>query len=746
MFRAGGCPKTSDPWLRQPRSRSSSAPHELNGFRPKRSVYGLYTERPPGGEPVADLTGLFSPERVAVVGATPREGSVGRAITANLRDEFEGEIVGINPNYEEVLGIDCVDSVARAGDPELAVVVVPPRVALDAVREAGKSGIENVVVITAGFGETGREGATRERELREIAAEYDLNLVGPNSLGVLSTPTGLNATFGPDNALEGSLSFMSQSGAFITAVLDWANDQGIGFKDVVSLGNKAVLDEGDFIEAWNADEGTDVIIGYLEGIEEGREFIDISREVTKETPVVLVKSGRTDAGAQAASSHTGTIAGSERAYEAGLEQAGVLRAESVQELFDSAEMLANQPLPDSQDVAVITNAGGPGVMSTDAVGDSDLSMASFSEDTLEAFRDSLPAEGNIYNPVDIVGDADIDRFEGALDIALSDPNVGMGLVLSAPTAVLDYEELAEATIALREKHEKPVAACFMGGERVAPAEELLGEAGVPNYFDPARAVSSLDSLAAYREIRGREYDFPAEFEVDRERVRALLDRATERGDNRIGVEAMGILEAYGIPIPEGEVVSDPTDAERISREIDDEVVMKIVSPDIMHKSDIGGVKVGVSEEDVYDAYEDLVTRARNYQPDATLLGVQVQEKVDLDSGVETIVGMNRDPQFGPLLLFGLGGIFVETLEDVSLRVAPVSESEALEMTEEIDAAPLLRGARGRDPVDQEIVIETIQRLSQLVTDFPEIVELDINPLVAATEGATAIDIALTVDQ
>lgn len=695
---------------------------------------------------MADLTGLFSPERVVVVGATPREGSVGHAITANLIETFAGELVGVNPKYEEVLGIDCADSIADAGDSDLAVVVVPPRIALDAVREAGEQGVKNVVVITAGFGETGSEGATRERELREIATEYGLNLVGPNSLGILSTPMGLNATFGPDNALSGSLSFMSQSGAFITAVLDWANDQGIGFKDVVSLGNKAVLDEADFIEAWNQDEKTDVIIGYLEGIEAGREFIDVAREVTNETPVVLVKSGRTDAGAQAASSHTGTIAGSERAYEAGLEQAGVLRAESVQELFDSAQMLANQPLPDSQQVAVITNAGGPGVMSTDAVGDSGLSMASFNENTLDAFRDSLPEEGNIYNPVDIVGDADIDRFESALETALSDPNVGMGLVLSAPTAVLDYEELAEATIELREKHEKPVAACFMGGERVAPAAELLGEAGIPNYFDPARAVSSLDSLAQYREIRAREYGNPEEFEADRDRVRELLERAENRGENRIGVEAMEILEAYGIPIPEGEVVSDPNEAERVSQEIDGEVVMKVVSPDIMHKSDIGGVKVGVAHEDVYDAYEDLVTRARNYQPDATLLGVQVQEMVDLDSGVETIVGMNRDPQFGPLLLFGLGGIFVETLEDVTLRVAPVSESEASDMVDEIDAAPLLRGARGRDPVDQESVVETIQRLSQLVTDFSEIVELDINPLVATPDGVTAIDIALTVDQ
>ncbi|WP_122091040.1 acetate--CoA ligase family protein [Halalkalicoccus subterraneus] len=695
---------------------------------------------------MGELTGLFSPDRVAVVGATPREGSVGHAITSNLLASFDGEVVGVNPNYETVLDAPCVDSLEEAGDPDLAVVVVPPRIALDAVREAGEIGVRNVVVITAGFAETGSEGASRERELRGIAHEYDLNLVGPNSLGVMSTPLGLNATFGPDDALEGSLSFMSQSGAFVTAVIDWANDQGIGFKDVVSLGNKAVLDEVDFVETWRDDEDTDVIIGYLEGISEGREFIETAREVTRDTPVVLVKSGRTDAGAQAASSHTGTIAGSERAYEAGLEQAGVLRAESVQDLFDSARMLANQPLPDSETVAVITNAGGPGVMSTDAVGDSRLSMASFSEGTIDRFRESLPAEGNVYNPVDIVGDADVERFAGALDTALADPNVGMALVLSAPTAVLDYEELAERTIELRAKHDKPVAACFMGGERVAPAAELLRDAGIPNYFDPARAVDSLDSLAEYREIRGREYDAPAEFDVDRERVRELLDRAEDRGDNRIGVEAMGILEAYGVPIPEGEVVSDPAEAERIAAEIDGEAVMKIVSPDIMHKSDIGGVKVGVAREDVYDAYEDLVTRARNYQPDATLLGVQVQEMVDLDSGVETIVGMNRDPQFGPLLLFGLGGIFVETLEDVTVRVAPVSGNEAGAMIDEIDAAPLLRGARGREPVDEASITETIQRLSQLVTDFPEIVELDINPLVVTPEEATAIDIALTVEQ
>ncbi|MFC6826019.1 acetate--CoA ligase family protein [Halopelagius fulvigenes] len=693
---------------------------------------------------MGELSELFVPERIAVVGATEREGSVGRAIMENLVEDFDGEVVPVNPKYDEVFDLPAVGSVGDA-DADLAVVVVPPHVAVDVVENAGEAGVSNVVVITAGFGETGTEGATREQELTAVAEEYDMNLVGPNSLGIMSTPNGMNATFGPENATEGSMSFMSQSGAFITAVLDWANDQGIGFKDVVSLGNKAVLDEADFVDTWGDDEDTDVIIGYLEGIDAGREFIDTAREVTSDTPIVLVKSGRTDAGAQAASSHTGTIAGSDEAYEAGLEQAGVIRAESVQELFDAARVLENQPLPENDDIAVITNAGGPGVMTTDAVGDSRLSMAEFTDETLDTFSETLPEEGNIFNPVDIVGDADNERFREALDAALADENVGAALVLSCPTAVLDYGELAEDTVELQEKHDKPVAACFMGGERVTSAEEVLTDAGIPNYFDPARAVGGLDALARFRDISRREYDDPVEFDVDRERAREILSSVKGRDDTRLGVEAMDLLDAYGIETPQGDIVDAPADALEVAEGIESDVVMKIVSPDILHKSDIGGVKVGVPNEEVYDAYEDLVTRARNYQPDANIIGVQVQEMVDLDAGVETIVGMNKDPQFGPLLMFGLGGIFVEVLEDTTFRVAPVSESEAAEMTEEIDSAPLLRGARGRDPVDVEGVSETIQRLSQLVTDFPAILELDINPLVAAPDGVKAVDVRLTVD-
>ncbi|MFW6436826.1 MAG: acetate--CoA ligase family protein [Halococcoides sp.] len=693
------------------------------------------------------LDTLFAPAGVAVVGATESEGSVGRAVMENLLDGYDGTIVPVNPNADTVFEVPAVDSVTDADGVELAVVIVPPGIVNDVLRECGESDIRDVAVITAGFGESGSEGAQLEREMKSIAAEYDLNLVGPNCIGVINTQTGMNATFSPKFPIEGRISFMSQSGAFITAVLDWASDQDLGFKDVVSLGNKAVMDERDFVEYWGSDPDTDVILGYLEDIERGQQFIRTARQVTSEgTPIVAVKSGRTEAGASAAASHTGAIAGSERAYEAGLQQAGVIRATGVQELFDYATILEGQPTPDTNEVAIVTNAGGPGVMSTDAIGDSSLEMADLTDETVARLEEAMPDGANIYNPVDVLGDAPTERYEDALEIVLDDPNVGAAIVVACPTAVLDFEALAEAIVAASETTDVPIAASLMGGNSADDAEEILGEVGIPSYFDPARGINGLDALYRFAQVQERGYEAPTEFDVDRERARSILERTTERENNSLGVEAMDLLEAYGIPIPEGAIVDAPGEAVEAAQRIDGEVVMKIVSPDILHKSDIGGVEVGVPDDEVADTYDDLISRARNYHPDAHIIGVQVQEMADLDAGTETIVGMNRDPQFGPLVMFGLGGIFVEVLEDATFRVAPVSDREATAMIDEIDSAPLLRGARGRDPVDEDGVIETIQRISQLVTDFPAIMELDINPLVATPEGVSAVDIRLTVDQ
>jgi acetyltransferase len=650
----------------------------------------------------------------------------------------------VNPDVERVFGLSCRDSVAET-DAQLAVVVVPPAIVLDVVEEAGAAGIDALVVITAGFGEAGSEGSRRERTLRELAETHDLDVVGPNSLGVISTPSGLNATFSPTNARPGRISFMSQSGALVTAILEWAGDRAIGFKDVVSLGNKAVLDEADFVETWGEDPDTDVVLGYLEGVVDGAAFIDTAREVTQETPVVVLKAGRTEAGARAASSHTGAIAGSETAYEAGLRKAGVIRADSTEELFDFGAMLAGSPVPETDGVAVVTNAGGPGVIATDAIGDSLLELAALGSETRDRLAEALPETASVHNPIDVIGDAPAERFGDALDAVLADPDVGSVVVIACPTAILSFDRLAETVAEIRRREDVPIAVCLMGGSSIADAAGTLAAVETPTYFDPERAVRSLDALRRYRSIRERTYEPPATFDVDRERARSILERVESRTDNRLGIEAMELLEAYGIPTPAGTVVDSPGDARATAERIGGDVVMKIVSPDISHKTDIGGVEVGVSPEAVEETYETLLARARSYRSDARLLGVLVQEQIALDDGVETIVGTNRDPQFGPLVLFGLGGVFVEVFEDTTARIAPVSEPEATGMIEEIDSTPLLRGARGREPVAEGKLVETIQRLSQLVTDFPAILELDINPLVATPDGVVAIDLRLTVD-
>lgn len=693
-----------------------------------------------------DLLTLFEPESVAVVGGTPREGSVGRGIMESLRG-FGGGVVVVNPSHDEVLGHASYGSVGDVPEDveiDLAVVAVPPGAVAGVAEALGERGVKNVVVVTAGFSEAGGDGAEREEELVKVARRYSLNLVGPNCIGVVSTPSRMNATFGPDSPLEGSVSFMSQSGAFVTAAVDWANDEGMGFRHIVSLGNKAVLDETDFVGAWGEDEGTSVVVGYLEGIEDGGEFIETARRVTGEgTPVVLVKSGRTEAGARAVSSHTGTLAGTEKAYEAAFRKAGVVRAENAEELFDIARALDTLPLPEEDGVAVVTNAGGPGVMATDAIGDSSLSLAEFDDATYDALDDTLPDAAAFYNPVDVLGDAPAERFEESVDIVLDDPNVGACLVVACPTATFKFDPLADALVEAAEGVDVPVVAALMGGEATEEARSTLSDGDVPSYFDPSRAVRSLDAVAGYRRAKERETGDVREFDVDGEKARRILERG--RDDHRLGVESMGLLDAYGIPTPKGEVIESPDAAGRVADEIGDDVVMKIVSPDILHKSDIGGVKVGVARDEVRDAYEDLVSRARSYQPDAELLGVQVQEMVNLDEGVETIVGFNRDPQFGPLVMFGLGGIFVEVFEDTSFGVAPVTDREAREMVDSVESSPLLRGARGRESVDIEAVVDTVERVSALATDYPSILELDINPLVATPDGVSAVDMRLTVD-
>jgi acetyltransferase len=697
---------------------------------------------------VNDLTNLFGPDRIAVVGATEREGSLGRALVSNLVRTFEGEVVPVNPGREEVLGRRCYPSVSDVpGAVDLVVVAVPAEAVVGVVEEAATAGVRSVVVISAGFAETDEAGARRERRLVELAREHDLTLVGPNSLGVISTPKGVNATFAQGSALPGTVSFLSQSGALIAAVLAWAATRNIGFRHVVSLGNEAVLDEVDLVDAWGDDPGTDVVLGYVEDVTDGRRFVETARSVSRETPVVVLKAGRTAAGARAAASHTGALAGSDRAYEAAFRQAGVVRVDSVQELFDAGQVFAGaegRPLA-NESVGVLTNAGGPGVVAADAVAGTPLSLATFEDDTRAELESALPPTAGVHNPLDIVGDAGLGRFRATLETMLAAEEVGSLVVIACPTALFDFDDLATLLVDRYEAYDTPLVACLMGGEGAAAAARHLADHRVPNFFDPVRAVEALGALAEHERVRERPAGDPTRFDADDDRVRSVLAAADADGRTQLGPEAMGLLEAYGVPTPASEIVGDADAAADAAASLGEGVAMKVVSPDIVHKSDVGGVEVGVDPADAAETYETLVARAREHDSEARLLGVQVQEMVDVEDGVEVITGMSRDPQFGPLLMFGLGGVFVEVMEDVSFRVAPLREDEAREMTEEIRSAPMLRGARGREPVAVDELVETLQRLSQLAVDLPRAREFDVNPLVATPDGVVAVDFRMTLD-
>jgi acetyltransferase len=520
-----------------------------------------------------------------------------------------------------------------------------------------------------------------------------------------------------------------------------------GLSKFVSLGNKADVDEIDLLEAWADDPETGVIMIYNEGMSNGQKFIQVGREVTKKKPVVAIKSGVTQAGSRAVSSHTGSLAGSEQAYYAAFQQAGVLRATSMEYLFDYALALGYQPALQGNNIGIVTNAGGPGILATDALERAGLSLARLDIETRRALESNLPQAASAANPVDVLGDARADRYKFALETVVKDKNVDGLLVVLTPQAMTEIGETARAAGELSKQTEKPILACFMGEATVSEGIEILEEYGVPNYPYPERAANSLRAMAEYRDIKARNLDDYVTFDVDREATAKVLAETRAAGRVTIGdFEARTILEAYGLRIPRSEIASSPEKAVEIANDIGYPVVLKIASPDILHKTDVGGVKVGLnSAEDVQDAFELMVYRAQRYIPEARIWGCLVQEMAP-QGGLEVLVGMNRDPQFGPLVTFGLGGIYVEILKDVTFRVAPFSPREARDMLQEIRAHALLDGVRGKPPVDKDAIVNTLLRMGQLVQDFPEIAELDINPLIVYNEGlgALAIDMRLVL--
>jgi acetate---CoA ligase (ADP-forming) len=693
------------------------------------------------------LEAIFAPRSIAVVGASPDARKLGHTVLRNIvQNKFPGAIYPIHPTAEEVLGYRAYATVAAIPEtPDLAVLVVPPQAVLSIAEECGQKGVKGLIVITAGFREVGVEGRQREDELLAIVQRYGMRMVGPNCLGVIDNVARMNASFAALMPLAGNIAFMSQSGAICTAILDWSVEQGIGFSRFVSLGNKADVDEVTLLKAWNNDPHSRVILAYLEGIARGPEFIDVARQVTKQTPVIAIKSGTTAAGSRAISSHTGSLAGSESAYEAAFRQSGILRARTMQDVFDQALIFAYQPLIQGDRIAIVTNAGGPGILATDAIENAGLELARFEPRTIQQLQSQLPPTANVYNPIDIIGDARSDRYRIGIAAALSDPNVDAVLVLFTPQAQSDVAETAEVIAELAEAQSqqpggrvKPVIASFMGEHSLSPALKILNERRIPNYPFPERAVAALRAMEHYRRWREQPAGEYVSFEVDRERVRQTFAEVRNQGRLELGeLEAREVMAAYGMRLPASELAQSPEAAVEIANRIGYPVVLKISSPDILHKSDIGGVRVGLqSAGEVRDAYELIEYRARRYQPNADIRGVLVQQQAP--KGRECLVGVSRDPQLGPLIGFGMGGIYVEVLKDVVFRLAPLSKQEAQEQIESIRSFPILRGVRGEAPADLGSILDTLLRTSQLVSDFPEIVEMDINPLMVYDQGQGAL--------
>jgi acetyl coenzyme A synthetase (ADP forming)-like protein len=686
------------------------------------------------------LESFFNPKSVAIVGASRQKGKVGYEILVNmLHGGYTGKIFPINPNADSIEGLKCFPDLKSIGQtPDLVIIIVPAKLVSAVMEECAKVRVRSVIIITAGFKEVGPEGRELEEQVVRIARRAGIRFIGPNCLGIIAPSHKLNASFGGDLPTPGGIGYISQSGALLAAILDLANASGIGFSTLVSIGNKADVDELDIIQALGAQKDTKVIAGYLESITDGDAFVREAEEISYKKPILLMKSGGTEAGAKAASSHTGSLAGGEVAYESAFKRAGVIRCDSIKEQFDFAQAFANQPLPKGLRVAVITNAGGPGIMAADAIEQQGLTFAKLEDETRKKLMEGLPPAANVYNPIDVLGDALADRYEFALNIVLDDPNVDSAIVLLTPQAMTQSKETAEAVVRIASQKGKPVLACFLGAAKVEAGVQVLLKGSIPQYDSPESAVATLRVMTDHVRWRNRPKRVVRLFPVNRRKVESIVERHMRQGLLEIGeAESKEILEAYGFATPKGSIATTAEQAANIAQQLGYPVVLKIWSPDILHKSDVGGVKVGLkSEQEVKDAFDLMMYRIPKKRPEAHILGVLVQEMVR--SGREVILGMHRDPRFGPLMMFGMGGIMVEVLKDVSFYLAPLTNEEAKQMLMSTRTYHILQGVRGQEGVDIEAIAEGLQRLSQLVTEFPQIREMDINPYVVGVPGTTSI--------
>lgn len=691
---------------------------------------------------------LLKPDSVAVIGASADPNKVGYAVLKNVLDgRFKGTVYPINPSAETILGLSCYKSVSEVPEEiDLGIIIVKRDIVITVLTECAKKGITAVIVITAGFGETGEEGKNLQQEIARIAHMNRITMIGPNCLGLINPWHCLNASFGQALGKPGPIGLISQSGALITAIQDWAEHNAIGFSVLASIGNKATVDEVDFLQNLQHDRNTKVIAAYLEDITRGQEFMRVAERVGKTKPVIILKSGKTTSGAKAASSHTGSLAGADSAYTCAFERTGVIRAESIEHLFDIAEALAYQPLPEGDRVAVVTNAGGPGIMTTDALEIAGLTMATLSPETEQKLGAVLPYASSIHNPVDVLGDADGERYAAAIEILLASSDIDNLIVVLTPQKMTDDKTTARRIVEISKRYTKPVFACFMGADIIAEGVKILQANQVPHYSIPERAAKALFTMVEYGRYKKRPLRVVERFAVNKNPVHKIFKAYRSRDTYEIGeVDAKTIMKAYNFETPAGQLVDTVQEAVRFAEEAGYPLAMKISSPDILHKSDVGGVKIGLSSAAaVEDAFELMMLRIKRKMPQAQIRGVMIEKMVT--SGREVILGMKKDAQFGPMLMFGMGGIFVEVLKDVTFSLAPITEEECRQMIERTKTYRLLTGVRGQEQVDIPAILENIQRLSQLVVDFPEIEEVDINPLKVGYvgNGATVVDARIII--
>ena len=685
---------------------------------------------------------FFSPRSIAIIGASEKPG-VGKTIFYNISKHFKGKIYPVSPSNPTVGGLTAYKNVLDIPDSiDLAVVAAPSKFTPSVMEEVGKKGIKGAIIVSAGFKEVDEAGAKLEREVGETAKKYGIKVIGPNCLGIMSFSKDniMNSTFLKITPKFGNIALVSQSGAICAATVEDAEAQDIGFSKVISMGNKVDMDESDVLELLAEDEDTRVIVMYLEDIRNARRFMEIAKKITTERkkPIIVLKAGRTAEGAKAAASHTGALGGSDANYEAAFTQCGVIRVDTMGELFDLATAFSKQPLPDGN-VVIVSNAGGPAIISTDACSRYGLKMADISSIRDEIAR-VIPAYGSPRNPVDIVGDADYLRFEKVLLLTLAHPNVGSVVTMCTPSATLNYDDLARVLVKMSQQFpNKTILASLMGLAEGIENRRIMSEGGIPYYLYSEPAIRTLKAMYDFKKWINEASNKRAalQFAKDTSKVKSIFENVRKNGrNNLLEEEGYEVLEAYGFPTPKSILCTTEQECINAARQIGYPLVMKIVSPDIIHKSDAGGVKVGIKTDDeLKKSFNTITENALKYKSDAKIKGVLVQEMVK--SAKETILGASQDPTFGPVIMFGLGGIYVEVLKDVVFRIVPIDEQEAMNMVESIKTIKLLKGVRGEKSSDLRAISDSLQRLSQLVVDFPEIKEFDINPLLVLEEGKGA---------